>query len=341
MRVIWGTLALFVLVFISTLALCQVGNDPSACDCGSVIYISVVDGTTEVDAWAYINGPGCDWNNSDCYQTASVQSTLTDNFGQVWNGYATDNVGLGGSEVEAWLGAGVAVLNENEIAHSSVYGSYPDSGSCLEWLDGNCVMSSGSDISDEEYTTDSGFDPPLTPLNEYVGWYGYTNGTQGAFYQQVSGIYPNGAYNYTWVQETSPILGSDSCFWPGGPISPNPPTGGPTPVVAGTAWQIFVSPPGVNPPIPLTNDQWGVDVIGVGIQAVLGVQFLGEANGIQFPCNDTVYQSMNYSWDDAPLWTTYIFFPFNTLNQQIGSTTVQACKQESQTGGRCGPQLNQ
>jgi len=147
----------------------------------------------------------------------------------------------------------------------------------------------------------------------------YVNTTQGDFYQQLAHPYEPGAYNYTYVQEFSPYGGSNSCYWASSGLG-----GGSYPIVAGSRWEV------ADPRLPLLNDQWADDVIGFGGEAIHDViQALGPANGVQFPCDYTVYQGMNWSYDSY-FWMQYIGFPYNTLNQHINvdPNTVQVCKQD-------------
>jgi hypothetical protein len=114
------------------------------------------------------------------------------------------------------------------------------------------------------------------------------------------------AYSYDnhSVKESSPVLGTNSCWWSGSGMVQYP-------VVQGSTW--MVAQGGV-----AGHNQYGLDTVGFGSAVVALIQSQGAAHGVEFPCTVNIHQSMNY--DSIDLYVT------NLLTQTIGSTTVTVCR---------------
>ena len=113
------------------------------------------------------------------------------------------------------------------------------------------------------------------------------------------------AYSYDGnsVTESSPVIGSNACWWSGSNMEQYP-------TVAGSTWVVDQGDAGHN--------QYGLDTVGYGSGVVNLIQTQGAAHDVEFPCNIYIYQSMNY--DGIDLYVT------NLLTQTVGSNTVRVCR---------------
>jgi hypothetical protein len=120
------------------------------------------------------------------------------------------------------------------------------------------------------------------------------------------------SYDGNSVTESSPVIGSNQCWWSGSGMVQYP-------VVAGSTWIVDTGDAGHN--------QYGLDTVGFGNGVVNLIQTQGPAHDVEFPCDIYIYQSMNY--DGIDLYVT------NLLSQKIGSNTVTVCR-----AGECSSSIN-
>jgi hypothetical protein len=141
-----------------------------------------------------------------------------------------------------------------------------------------------------------------TPSGEITAHQGTYQNTAGQFLMTLE---PGTAsYDNHSVTESSPVLGTNTCWWSGSGMVQYP-------VVQGSTWEVDQGDAGHN--------QYGLDTVGFGDGVVVSlIQQQGPAHGVEFPCNVYIYQSMNYDGID-----TYVT---NLLSQTIGSITVNVCR---------------
>jgi hypothetical protein len=112
------------------------------------------------------------------------------------------------------------------------------------------------------------------------------------------------SYDNNPVTESSPVVGTNTCWWSGSNMVQFP-------VVQGSTWVVDQGG-------DAGHNQYGLDTVGYGSAVVNLIQTQGAAHDVEFPCVVTIYQSMNYSGID--LYVT------NLLTQTIGSNTVMVCR---------------
>jgi hypothetical protein len=134
---------------------------------------------------------------------------------------------------------------------------------------------------------------PSAEITEYEGAYQISAGQ----FQMTLEPSSNNYDGYS-VTESSPVLGSNTCWWSGSGMVQYP-------TVQGSTWDI-------------ADDQYGLDTVGFGSGVVNLIQTQGAAHDVEFPCTVDIYQSMTYDSDD--LYVT------NLLTQTVGSNTVTVCR---------------
>jgi hypothetical protein len=110
-------------------------------------------------------------------------------------------------------------------------------------------------------------------------------------------------YDGNPVQESSPVLGVNACYWSGSNMEQFP-------TVAGDTWVVNSGDAG--------DDQYGLDTVGYGSGVVNLIQTQGPEHDVEFPCYVDIYQLMTY--DGMVPYVT------NLLEQTIGSNTVNVCR---------------
>ncbi|HEY6770659.1 MAG TPA: hypothetical protein VI386_38435, partial [Candidatus Sulfotelmatobacter sp.] len=112
------------------------------------------------------------------------------------------------------------------------------------------------------------------------------------------------SYDNHSVTESSPVLGTNSCWWSTSGMVQYP-------KVQGSTW--IVDQGG-----SAGHNQYGLDTIGFESGVINLIQTQGPAHGVEFPCVINIYQLMDY--DGFDLYVT------NLLTQTIGSNNVQVCR---------------
>jgi hypothetical protein len=145
------------------------------------------------------------------------------------------------------------------------------------------------------------------PTSETTAFQSITQITQGQFLMT---LYP-GAGNYDGHsdKESSPVIGTNTCWWNGSGMAQYP-------TVQGSTWTVGQGNAGHN--------QYGLDTVGFVYGVINLIQTQGGAHGVHFPCTVSIYQEMNYDGIDA-----YID---NLLTQTVGSNTVNVCRTGVCTG---------
>jgi len=112
------------------------------------------------------------------------------------------------------------------------------------------------------------------------------------------------SYDNNSVTESSPVLGTNACWWSTSGMVQYP-------TVQGSTWVVDQGG-------DAGHNQYGLDTFGFESGVVNLIQTQGAAHDVEFPCAINIYQAMNY--DGIDLYVT------NLLTQTVGSNTVQVCR---------------
>jgi len=142
------------------------------------------------------------------------------------------------------------------------------------------------------------------PTNETTAFQGWDNAdTQPSLglWEQTDTDTNGDSFSGYQVQETSPTVGVDTCYF----YDPNLPGNAPTTGITGGNWTIG------------NNNTWGPDKVG---WKTAGVAYFRANNRV--PCHATVYQQMQFYCTADNFWHNY--GPVNTLQITITATTVSS-----------------
>ena len=140
------------------------------------------------------------------------------------------------------------------------------------------------------------------PSGEITEFVGTILITQGQFLMTLEPS--TTSYDNHSVTESSPVLGTNACWWSTSGMVQYP-------VVQGDTWVVDQGG-------SAEHNQYGKDTIGFESGVVNLIQTQGAAHGVEFPCAINIHQSMNY--DGIDLYVT------NLLTQTVGSSTVTVCR---------------
>ncbi|MGA8216580.1 MAG: hypothetical protein WB799_23540 [Candidatus Sulfotelmatobacter sp.] len=147
----------------------------------------------------------------------------------------------------------------------------------------------------------SGGDNVAVPTGEITEFEGVYQISAGQFLMTLTPS--TSSYDGNSVKESSPVVGTNTCWWNGSNMDQYP-------TVAGSTWVVDQGDAGHN--------QYGLDTVGFGSGVVNLIQTQGAAHDVEFPCVVTIYQEMNYDGIDP--------YATNLLTQTIGSNTVKVCR---------------
>jgi hypothetical protein len=140
------------------------------------------------------------------------------------------------------------------------------------------------------------------PSGEITAFDGTLLITQGQFLMTLEPS--TSSYDNHSVTESSPVLGTNSCWWSTSGMQQYP-------QVQGSTW--LVDQGG-----DAGHNQYGLDTVGFESGVVNLIQTQAAAHGVEFPCVISLYQLMNYDGIDP--------YVTNLLTQTIGSNTVNVCR---------------
>ena len=140
------------------------------------------------------------------------------------------------------------------------------------------------------------------PSGEITEFSGTLLITQGQYLMTLEPGTPS--YDNHSVAESSPVLGTNSCWWSTSGMVQYP-------KVQGSTWVVDQGG-------DAGHNQYGLDTVGFESGVVNLIQSKGAAHGVEFPCVINIYQLMNYDGIDP--------YVTNLQSQTVGSNTVTVCR---------------